>query len=49
MASLSFRSSNPDRWTMPRPHRDPSTRFMMHGPIQPMHEPGFFARLLGQR
>jgi len=49
MASLSFRSSRPDGWTMPRPHRDPSIRYMMHGPIQPMEEPGFLARLLGQR
>ena len=49
MASLSFRSSQPDGWTMPRPHRDPSTRYMIHGPIQPMHQPSWLERLFGQR
>ncbi len=48
MASLTYRSSRPDGWTMPRPHRDPSLRRHIHGPIQPMEEPGFFARLFGQ-
>jgi hypothetical protein len=45
MSSLSYRSSRPDVWVMPRPHRDPSLRYMTHGPILPMEEPGFFARL----
>ena len=45
MSSLSYRSSQPDRWVMPRPYRDASLRYMMHGPILPMEEPGFFARL----
>jgi len=49
MASQSFRSSQPDRWTMPRPYRDASLRHMIHGPIQPMEEPGFLARLFGAR
>jgi hypothetical protein len=49
MASLSYKSSRPDGWTMPRPHRDPSVRYMMHGPIQPMEQPGFLARLFGFR
>jgi hypothetical protein len=49
MASQSYRSSRPDGWTMPRPYRDASLRYMMHGPIQPMEEPGFFARLFGAR
>ncbi len=49
MASLSYRSSRPDVWVMPRPHRDPSLRYMTHGPIRPMEEPGFFARLFGRR
>jgi hypothetical protein len=49
MASLSYRSSRPDGWTMPRPHRDPSLRYMMHGPIQPMYQPSWFERLLGHR
>jgi len=46
MSSLSYRSSQPDRWTMPRPHQDASTRYRIHGPILPMEEqPGLFARL----
>jgi hypothetical protein len=49
MSSLTFRSSRPDGWIQPRPHRDASLRFMTHGPIQPMEEPGFFARLFGAR
>lgn len=48
MASLTYRSSRPDGWTMPRPHRDPSLRRHIHGPILPMEEPGFFARLFGR-
>ena len=48
MPSQSYRTSQPDRWTMPRPHRDASLRYMMHGPILPMEEPGFFARLFGR-
>jgi hypothetical protein len=48
MSSFSFRSSRPDGWTMPRPHRDPSLRYRMHGPIQPMEEPSFLARLFGR-
>ena len=49
MSSLSFRSSRPDTWTQPRPYRDPSLRYMQHGPIQPMEEPGFLTRLFGRR
>jgi len=48
MSSLSYRSSRPDGWTMPRPHRDPALRYHAHGPIQPMEEPGFLARLFGR-
>lgn len=44
-----YRSSPSCSWVAPRPHRDPSLRYMMHGPIQPMEEPGFFARLFGRR
>jgi hypothetical protein len=47
MASVSFRSSRPDSWISPRPHSDPSARFMKHGAIRPMEQPGFWARLLG--
>jgi hypothetical protein len=49
MASLSYRSSRPDRWVMPRPHHDPSLRYMIHGPIRPMEEPGFWERLFRRR
>ncbi|AKH43874.1 hypothetical protein FHS61_002719 [Altererythrobacter atlanticus] len=48
MSSFSFRSSRPDSWTMPRPHRDASLRLMTHGPIRPMEEPGFLARLFAR-
>ena len=49
MASLQFRSSQPDNWTVPRAYQDASLRLRTHGPILPMEqEPrGFFARLLG--
>ncbi|WP_162935654.1 hypothetical protein [Tsuneonella amylolytica] len=49
MSSLSFRSSRPDAWVQPRPFSDASLRHQIHGPIRPMEEPGFFARLLGLR
>ena len=49
MSSLSFRSSRPDKWVSPRSHQDASLRYMQHGPVQPMEEPGFFSRLFGQR
>lgn len=45
MSSMSFRSSRPDSWVSPRPYRDASLRYLKHGPIRPMEEPGFFARL----
>ncbi len=48
MSSLSYRSSRPDGWVQPRPHQDSSLRYMKHGPIQPMVEPGFLARLFGR-
>jgi len=48
MPSLTYRSSRPDGWIRPRPHLDASLRFMKHGPIRPMEEPGFFARLFGR-
>ena len=38
MTSTHYRSSRPDPWTMPRPHTDPSQRFMKHGPLRPMDE-----------
>ena len=48
MSSLQCRSSKPDNWTLPRPYQDASLRFQKHGPIQPMGEPGFFARLFSK-
>lgn len=49
MPNLSYRTSRPDGRTMPRPHSDASLRYMTHGPILPMEEPGFLARLFGRR
>jgi hypothetical protein len=45
MPGLSYRSSRPDPWIMPRPYSDASLRRQVHGPIQPMEEPGLLARL----
>jgi hypothetical protein len=48
--SPSYTSSRPDGWVMPRPYRDASMRYMMHGKVQPMEEPrGFWRRLFGAR
>ena len=49
MSSLTFRSTRPDSWVMPRPYRDASLRLQKHGPIQPLERPGLLARLLGAR
>lgn len=49
MSSMSFHSSRPDRWTQPKPYSDSSLRMRTHGPILPMEEPGFLARLFGRR
>lgn len=35
-------------WNRPKPHRDPSLRFMAHGPIQPMQERGVWEKLFGR-
>ncbi len=48
MTELSYRSSRPDGWSVPRPHSDPSLRRLKHGPIRPMHQPGLFERLFGR-
>ena len=48
MTSFTYRSSRPDGWIQPRPHQDPTLRYMRHGRILPMEEPGFFARLFGR-
>jgi hypothetical protein len=49
MSNLTFRSSPPDTWILPRPHRDPSLRLMTYGPLVPMDPPSFWQRLLGAR
>lgn len=51
MSNLSFRTSRPDAWILPRPHRDPGMRLMTYGPLVPMDDdqPGFWRRLLGSR
>ena len=48
MSSLSYRSSQPDRWSAPRPYQDASLRLRTHGPILPMYRPSLFSRLLGR-
>lgn len=47
MSSYSFRSSKPDKWISPRPYSDPSLRALAYGPVQSMHEPNWFEKLLG--
>ncbi|MFA9199670.1 MAG: hypothetical protein ACEQR8_00565 [Cypionkella sp.] len=49
MSGLSFRTSRPDPWAHPRPYSDASARLRKFGPVRPMEEPGFFARLFGAR
>jgi len=49
MSSLSYRSSRPDGWIQPRAYSDASMRYMTHGPVLPMEQPGFFQRLFGRR
>ena len=48
MSIQTFRTSRPDSWVQPRPFSDPITRLNTYGRIQPMQQPGFFARLLGK-
>ena len=43
------RTSQPDRWVQPRPHRDASQRLMIYGKLMPMEQPGFWRRLFGTR
>ena len=49
MSSMTFRSSRPDTWTLPRSHTDPSLRYQKYGPVQPMYRPTFWERLCGVR
>jgi hypothetical protein len=48
MSSLSFRSSRPDGWTVPKTAHDAGLRRQVYGRILPMEEPGFWARLFGR-
>ncbi|NVE95684.1 hypothetical protein [Altererythrobacter lutimaris] len=48
MCVHSYRSSQPDHWVQPRPHRDASLRRQAYGKVRPMHEPSWFERLLGR-
>ena len=49
MTNAAYRSTRPDRWTLPRPHQDASLRYQVHGPIRPMdydeRRQGFWRRL----
>lgn len=47
MTQYTFRSSRPDNWTYPRSYRDASLRYMAHGPVRPMEEPGIISRMFG--
>lgn len=49
MSNLSYRSSQPDAWIQPRPHRDALQRYMTHGPILPMEQPRLWQRLFRVR
>lgn len=50
MSATSYSSSRPDRWTVPRPHTDPSQRYMKYGPVRPMDEDrSLFWRLFVRR
>ena len=49
MSNLSYRSSQPDAWSKPRPCPDASQRFMTYGKLMPMEQPGFWQRLFGGR
>jgi hypothetical protein len=45
MSAMRFISSNPDKSVLPRPHCNETQRRYIHGPVRPMHEPGFLERL----
>lgn len=49
MSALSYRSSRPDQWAQPRPFSDASQRYIKHGPVLPLDQPSFLARLFGAR
>ena len=48
--SLRHHCAGNDRsWRLDRKPQDPSLRRLAHGPVQPMEEPGWIARLFGRR
>ncbi|MEE4154598.1 MAG: hypothetical protein V2I27_10605 [Erythrobacter sp.] len=49
MTAVPIHSSQPDRWSSPRPYSDASIRLLKHGRVRPMEEPGFFERLFLRR
>jgi hypothetical protein len=49
MSAYTFRSSRPDQWVSPRPTRDPARLAAIHGPLQPMRQPGLLSRLFALR
>lgn len=51
MSRLHNRSGGERAWQFRRSAHahDPSLRLHHHGPIRPMEEPGFFARIFGRR
>ena len=45
MSKLSYRSSRPDNWNVPRQTQPDWQRRYINGPIQPMERQSFLARL----
>lgn len=48
MSAYTFHSSRPDQWVSPRPTQDPALRRAIHGPLQPMDQPGISARIFAR-
>lgn len=48
-ASQASRGSNGAAWAFRPAQQDPMRRRQIHGPILPMEQPGFFARLFARR
>jgi hypothetical protein len=46
MSNLTYRSSRPDGWTVPRAYSDASLRYRSHGPVLPMREDSWLERVL---
>jgi hypothetical protein len=48
MSARRVETSGPDRWSSPRPTRDPARARAIYGPLEPMEPPGCLARLLAR-